>query len=263
MISRYAYHGLTWVDLEAPTPEEILHIGEEFGLAKLTEHGLFGEHAPATIDVFDGYLYLTLLCPTTNESGTVVTNASLTAIVGRKYLITARTERIEGLFSFASEFEHVEKIDQSKKAVDGNLLFTEMMKHVYAVGHKDLKNISHRIHTLQNALFTADPQRLTKALFNAKLSLLSFKEGVAAHAGLIASYDTAIKQFFNNDITHTVNIMSEHAALCSAIDSQYAALCAMQKTNTATLCSKTNSKITTLTYIAIAILITLIISLAL
>ncbi len=259
MISRYAYHGLIWVDLESPTREEILHLGEEFGLAKLTEEELFAEHAPATIDVYDGYLYATLLCPTANDAGTVVKNAKLTAIIGRKYLITARQERIEGLFSFATEFEHVEKIDQSKKSVDGNMLFTEMLRHIYAVAHNDLKNIAHRTTTLHNALFTATPERMTKAIFNANMSLLSFKEGIAAHKGLLEAYDTAVKQFFNNEATHTISITSEHAALCNAIDAQHEILCAMQKTNLATIATNTSNRIKTLTYITITLLLVTII----
>lgn len=32
MISRYNYRDFTWIDLESPTPEETLHIAEEYNI---------------------------------------------------------------------------------------------------------------------------------------------------------------------------------------------------------------------------------------
>jgi Mg2+ and Co2+ transporter CorA len=259
MISRYAYHGLTWIDLESPTREEMLHIGEEFGLSKLVEEELFSEHAPATLDLYDTYVYLTLLCPTVNDAGTVVSNHTLAVIIGKKFLITARKEKIEGLYSFASQFQHVEKMDQSKKILDGNTLFTELLTHIYAIAHKDLATISHRISTLEHSLYTANEQRMTKALFSAKRSLLSFKEGIAAHSGLLQSYTTAVHQLFGTDVGYIVGVTSEYRAAHSAIEARYEVLCAMQKTHTATIVSNTNSRIKTLTYLIIALLLATII----
>jgi Mg2+ and Co2+ transporter CorA len=259
MISRYAYHGLTWIDLESPSREEMLHIGEEFGLSKLVEEELFAQHAPATIDLYDSYIYATLLCPTANDAGTAVTNARLVAIVGKKYLITARQEKIEGLYSFASQFEHVEKLDQSKKVLDGNMLFTEMLKHVYATAHKDLANITHRIKTLEHSLYTANEERMVRAIFNAKLAALSFREGIAAHEGLLKAYTAASAMFFGENDGRTISITSEHAAICNAIDAQYHILCAMQETHAVLLATRANARLKILITLAFITLLAAIV----
>ena len=68
MISRYTYHGLTWVDLESPTREEILHISEEFLLPQLVGEEMFSSTLQSKVDLYDKFIYLILHFPVIDKN---------------------------------------------------------------------------------------------------------------------------------------------------------------------------------------------------
>lgn len=57
MISTYKYQGVTWVDLEAPTEDEILHIIEEYNVPDFLLSNLLTETLLSRVDTYKEMIY--------------------------------------------------------------------------------------------------------------------------------------------------------------------------------------------------------------
>jgi Mg2+ and Co2+ transporter CorA len=256
MISRYTHHGLTWIDLESPSREELLHICEEFGLAKHIEETLFSVSSLQTVDIYDTCVYLSLNCPAVNGNGRSVSIDVLTVIIGKKYLITARQGSIEAIKAFGSVFEQVEKPEHYNTPTDGTMLFAELMKHVYIIALKDLQELRHRIQTVERALFNGNDGQLLQGIFQISRTLLSFQQAIASHAVVISSCISACRQCFGEDAASTAKYVSDEQALVyAAIEAEHVLLASLQQAHASRLTAKNNTRLKTLIILAIIIIL--------
>ena len=63
MISKYTYKGVTWVDLESPTEEELVHVMEEFSIPVLVGEEMHTRSFQSKIDLYPTFIYLILHFP--------------------------------------------------------------------------------------------------------------------------------------------------------------------------------------------------------
>ncbi len=256
MISRYTYHGLAWIDLESPTREEMLHLSEEFGLAKHIEEALFSESPLKTVEAYEHCISIHLPIPRISSNGTAVSVHPLTAIVGRKFLITAHAGSIEAIKAFGSLFEHVEKPEYHQIPTDGAMLFAELMKHVYAIALKDLSHISNRVRTIEHALLSSNTEQLLKGIFQTDRTLLSFKQSIDSHRPILEAYSAACMQCFREDaLVIAGRISTEHEVACSKIEAEHLLLNSLQRANASHLTAKNNARLKSLIILSIIIIL--------
>ena len=64
MLSRHTYRGITWVDLESPTPGEVRQVMGEFSIHPMIGEELLSPSFRPKVDRFDNCMYLILHFPT-------------------------------------------------------------------------------------------------------------------------------------------------------------------------------------------------------
>lgn len=261
MISRYAYHGLTWVDLESPSREEILHISEEFGLSKLVEEEMFADTLRSKIDVYDNFIYLVLHFPTTNKHNKPVHDQELDFIIGKNYILTVRYEPIAALNTFAALFENVEKLDQNKHITDAGVMVMEMMKMLYQGTADDLDGITNRIPEIEHNIFAHKEEKMARIISHTTRKLLAFKQPLSFHKDVLTSYETASKRLFGDSYGyHAARINTEYNQVCIIIETSKAALEDLRHAAATLLTAKNAKALSVLKKLSFSILILLVIS---
>jgi magnesium transporter len=221
MISRYMYHGLTWVDIESPNREELLHISEEFGLPKMVEEGLFSITADPKTELYETFIQVVLHFP-----------QEVNFIVGKNFIVTIHYETIAALHEYAALFENKEMFDHHKKVSDGGSMFMEMMKQLYKASSKELKEIASRIPKIEHAILNDRQEKMITAIFQTNRRLLDFKRAIMMHDNILHSYETASKHFFGETYSYyALTILSELHKVTAAIEGHREVLKALQHTN--------------------------------
>ncbi len=252
MISRYTYHGLTWVDLESPSREEILHISEEFGLTKLVEEEMFSSTLRSKVDLYDNFIYLILHFPVFNKNNKMRNDQELDFIVGKNFIITVRYELIDHIGHFASLFENIEKIDQNRKITDTGIMFMEMMKHLYKASAKQLEEITNRIPEIEHNIFNDREEAMVKIISQTNRKLLDFKQAIRFHEHILNSYASASKRFFGDNYSYYSEvIISEFNKVNFTLEGHHDLLKELQRTNDSLLATKSNAILKRLTIVSV------------
>ncbi len=255
MISRYTYHGLTWVDLESPSREEILHISEEFGLSKLVEEEMFSTTLRSKVDLYDNFIYLILHFPIFNKKNKVRSDQELDFIIGKKFIVTVRYEVIDPIHQFAALFENVELLDQNKKISDSGIMFMEMMKQLYKASSKELEEITNRIPDIERNIFDGKEESMVKIISHTNRKLLDFKQAIRFHGDILQSYEAASKRFFGEDYSYyAALITSEFNKVNNMLEGHHDLLKELQLTNDSLLSAKSNEILRTFTILTFVML---------
>jgi len=252
MISRYTHGGLSWIDLESPSREELLHLSEEFGFSKLVEEELFSNTLRSKVDLYDSFIYLILHFPVYNKKNKQRSDQELDFIIGKNFIVTVRYELIEPISEFAGLFENIESLDQNKKISDSGIMFMEMMKKLYKASSKELEEIASRIPEIENNIFNDKEEAMVKIISQTNRRLLDFKQAIRFHGDILRSYEAASKHFFGDSYSYYATvIMSEFNKLNNVFEGHHDMLKELQRTNDSLLTSKSNHILRRLSVVSI------------
>lgn len=247
MISRYQYHGLTWVDLENPTREEILHILEEFSLPQVLSDEVYESTLRSKVDLYDNFMYLILHFPMTKGADEIV-DQEIDFILGKNFVITAHYEKIEPLYEFARAFEVNSKLDRDSLSRHSGFIFNEMMKQLYQTSLKELEDITDEIAGIEKRIFSGQEEMMVRKISIISRKLLDFKQTIRFHGDILKSYENASMHFFGMQYGYyAAIILSEYNKVSSILESNKEVLIELQRTNDSLLSTKTNDIMRTFT----------------
>ena len=130
MLSRYTYRGITWIDLESPSPTEVRDVMNEFDLHPLVGEELLISSFKSKVEKFDSYLYLILHFPGFS-SKTVGSIVEIDFVLGKNFIITTRYGAIDPFLRFSKIFETQSLLDQNGVTPSVGYVFTYMLRHLY------------------------------------------------------------------------------------------------------------------------------------
>lgn len=250
MISRYSYNNITWVDLENPTKEEMVHIVEEFSVPSLVAEETISSTLHAKVELYDSLIYMILHFPPSHKGGETTTEQEqeIDFIIGKDFLITAHYESIYSIQQFAKLFESQSTFEGESKMQNGGFLFIEMMKQFYKHSLHKLDDATKIIKEIEFYIFNGHEDTMVKKISNTGKKLLDFKQALRFHKDILHSYVNASVKLFGEDYRYYGEVVtSEFNKVNSLLESNRDALAELQRTNDSLLSAKTNDTMRTLT----------------
>jgi len=253
MISRYSHQGLTWIDLEIPSREEIVHISEEFNIPSIVGDEMFTNSLRSKVDLYDNFIYLILHFPDINNNGVIEDDLEIDFIIGKNFLITVRYETVVPIKEFSSMFE-TEGLHSNVKN-HGGVLFATMMKQIYKQCLLELDETTANIRDIEHRIFEGQEEKMVKILSHTRRKLLDFKQTTRFHTDILESYEAASKQFFGDDYHYySTAIVSEFNKVNGLLQSHREILNELQQTNDSLLSTKSNEIMKTFTILTFVML---------
>lgn len=248
MISRYTYHNITWVDMQNPTKEEMLHIMEEFSIPPLVTEEAITSTLHAKVELYDALIYMILHFPPSHRDGASGTEQEIDFIIGKNFLITTHYESIYPIDQFARNFEKNNSFGLENKINNGGFLFIEMMKSFYEHSLHKLDEITKVIKEIEYYIFNGQEGLMVKKISDTGKKLLDFKQALRFHKDILRSYESASVKLFGEEHRYYAGIItSEFNKLNSLLESNRDALTELQRTNDSLLSTKTNDTMRTFT----------------
>jgi magnesium transporter len=241
MISRYSAHGLTWVDLESPTPEETAHIVEEFGIPQLVGQEMIENTIRSKVDLYPECLYLVLHFPIISHSLNEAIEQEIDFIIGKKFLITVRYESIEAITTFAKIFETNSLGDHPSMATHGGFIFMQMIKEFYKKSLHQLESMTGILKQIEHRIFSNQKTSIVRDISQTSRKLLDFRQAIRFHGEILSSYESASKRLFGEEYGfYAETITSEYKKVNNILESHRDVLSELQRTNDSLLSSKSN-----------------------
>lgn len=254
MISKYNYKGLTWVDLESPTEEEIRHIMEEYSIPVLVAEEMHSKSLQSKVDLYPNFIYLILHFPYLSHHNNASMEKEIDFIVGNDFIITAHYEFIEPLHEFSKTFE-VDAILEKRIDVDhAGFLFFHLIKTMYVHSRYQLNEVNSSLKDAEKKIFEGTEGSMVATISNINRTLLDFRQALRFHKEVLNSFEISAKQFFGEKFSFYISaIISEYNKTQTILDSHKEILDDLRDTNDSLLANKTNETIKILTIITFLI----------
>lgn len=254
MISKYTYKGLTWVDLESPTEEELVHIMEEYGIPVLVGEEMHTKSIQSKVDLYPNFIYLILHFPQVSHTENRSMEQEIDFIVGNNFIVTTHYEFIDSLHEFSKTFE-VDAILEKRMDVDhAGFLFFHLIKTLYVHSRYQLNDVNMLLKETERKIFEGKEGTMVAMISNINRTLLDFRQALRFHKEVLNSFDLAAKQFFGEKFGYYLSaIISEYNKTQAILDSHKEILDDLRDTNDSLLANKTNETIKILTVITFLI----------
>src|SRR5262249_6261667 len=100
---------LLWVDLEAPTPEEISHVGEGFGWHLLLVEDLIPQGQRAKLDSFGDHLFLVMHAISYEGTPPQLSSFEVDLVAGPRYVVSSHPHPIPHITEHRDQPERAER----------------------------------------------------------------------------------------------------------------------------------------------------------
>lgn len=255
MISRYTHQTLTWIDLESPSKEEMMHIAEEFSIPSLVVDEAVSNTLHSKVDLYDTFMYMILHFPPPQNGSSQYSEREVDFIIGKKFIITVHYEPLYSLQKCIELFENGQLLAPEKGVSHAGLLFTEMMKQFYIHTLHKLDDITATIREIEYCIFNGKEDAMVRKISDTGRRLLNFKQALRFHGDILRSYEQSSRKLFGDDYNYYAGVVtSEFNKVNSLLESNRDALAELQRTNDSLLSTKTNDTIKTLTVMTFVML---------
>lgn len=254
MISKYTYKGLTWIDLESPTEEEVAHVMESHSIPVLVGQEMKNKSLHSKVDLYPNFIYLILHFPQVSHNLSRGEEKEIDFIVGNDFIITTHYEFIDSLHEFSKTFE-VDAILEKKMDVDhAGFLFFHLLKSLYVHSRFQLNDVNLILKDTERKIFEGTEGNMVVKISNINRTLLDFRQALRFHREVLDSFDLAAKQFFGPKFGYYISsIISEYNKTQAILDSHKEILDDLRVTNDSLLANKTKETMKMLTIITFLI----------
>jgi magnesium transporter len=248
MIARYSYRGLTWIDLESPTREEVAHLLDEFSIPAIVGNELVANTLRSKVDLYDTCMYLILHFPVMGTKEDKYSEQEIDFVIGTNFLITVRYELVDPVHRFATIFESNSFESRDNTMNHAGFVFMEMMKRFYETSLHELEVLGQEIKDIEHRIFDNEEEAMVKHISRMSRKLLDFKQAIRFHGDILRSYETSSARFFGNEYAYYASVITaEFNKVNSLLESHRETISELQRTNDSLLTTRSNDIMKTFT----------------
>ncbi len=250
MLTRYAQHALTWVDLVAPTPAEVRALMKEFDLDPLVAEELLVPSFKPKVERRGDSIYVILHFPARRGGFSNRSEQEIDFIIGKHFLITTRYENIDPLHSFAKAFE-VNSVLGRGGATHGGHLFASMARNLYEALGNECDNMRRHLQDIEDKIFNGDERLMVIELSQAGRMIHDFRQSLAPHREMLQSLEPIGSRFFGPEFGYySRELVGAYERVRTALENLHDSLDELRATNDSLLTTKQNETVQKLTVVA-------------
>lgn len=251
MITRHSRGEVTWVDLEAPSYEELESILQEFGIDPRIEQEIISPTPYPLALISPEYAYLILHFPATDPSGGT-RDQEVDFIVGRDFIITARYEVIDSLHALHRVFEADELMENDCTDTVASVLEL-VLRRLYGAIREEMERVANNLDRIERDIFSGKERRTVRTISETGRVLLRFETVLLRHEEALDAFLTALTspEFFGKGFKdNAAKIVAEHDHVSALVGSYRAVARELRITNDSLLTASQNDVMKTISVLA-------------
>lgn len=248
MLARYAQQTLVWVDLVAPTPQELRAVMAEFELHPTIVEELHAPSVKSKVERLDNCLYLVLHFPALRSHGRA--EQEIDFVLGKNYLITVRYENVDPLHHFAKAFE-VDTVLGHAGAQHGGHLFVSMVRSLYRSLMSECDILRGKLDDIEDMIFRGHEREMVARISAAGRIVHDFRRTLVNHQEMLASLEAPGERLWGAAFPyHMRAVLAEEARVRHSLEHLREWLAELRETNNSLLSLKQNDVMKNLTIMA-------------
>ena len=201
MINRYEYQGITWIDIENPTPEEVSEVADEFNLGSLLTQELLTPTLKPRVDLYPEFAYTVLHFPALRQTRGANAIQEVDIVMGKTFIITVHYETIPAIYDFARSFEAATLLKHTSNAKfhTGHILL-ELAERLYQGVENELESLEDSVTTIERQIFSGHEREMVIGISSASRELLNQKRSLSTHKEVLESLEQVGISLFGENL---------------------------------------------------------------
>lgn len=250
MYSRHEHGGITWVDLESPTHDEVRRVIEEFEILPLVAEELLLPSTKPRAEFYRNYAYLVLHFPALRHSHKT-REQEIDFIIGKNFLITTHYDVIDPLHNFSKIFEVHTILEKSEIGDHAGFLFFYMLKNLYKAVEHEVEYVRHDLSAIEEHIFSDEQFEMVAAISRSARDLLNIRQAIEPHREILHSLETDGSKIFGADFdTYLRALSNEYYRVHNHVMRETESLHELRETNNSLLTTRQNETVKVLTVMA-------------
>lgn len=251
MIRKRNLNGLTWIDIESPTPADIKTVIDEYSLPPEPAEDILSPTPRQRVVRYANCVYIVLHFPTLSFHKNSIKGDThrkeIDFIVGNNFLITVHYDSMTAIKKFNESLEGMEVASDE----NAGFIFHKLVKHLYRCLLHDVEVIKTSLHKAENSIFAGEEKAMVVELSMIHRDILRFNNALLPHREAIEMLRSVFKTFFGERYEHIIHDMkSEYERVDRRMNNNKALLDELRYTNDSLLSAKQNEAIKGLTMMA-------------
>jgi magnesium transporter len=251
MHAQYEHNGLTWIDLESPTREEVRDTMEQFGLDSFVAEDLLLPTAKPRTDVHPSYVYVVMHFPALRHSHKTL-EQEVDFVVGKNFVITAHYDTVDSLHKFSKIFEVNAVLDKSAIGEHAGFLFFYLLKNLYKAVDYEIECVRRDLLLIEEHIFKGEEVVMVNAISRSARDLLNLRQTIEPHREVLQTLEAEGGPFFGPEFKPYLRALSnEYYRVHNHIMRNTEVLHELRETNNSLLTTKQNETMRVLTIMAL------------
>jgi magnesium transporter len=251
MITRHTRGGVTWVDLEAASHDELEEIRKEFDLDPRIGNEIAAPTPYPAFAAFGNASFVVLHFPAPKSRGDLK-DQEVDLIVGTDFLITAHYEVIDSLHNLNKIFE-TEELLGADGAAGADAVLELVLYRLYGSIRDEIARTAGVLSRIERHVASGSERATVRAISDVSREFLHFENLLTREDQPLQTFleTLALPHFFGSAFAErSVRILAERSRVAHLVKSYRASATELRETNMALLTAAQNEIMKTLTIMA-------------
>lgn len=250
MISTQELDGITWVDLESPSNEELEQVAAQYKLDPFVVTELQAPTLKPSVYKGTDYLYLILHFPVGKHSHIGGVAQEVDFILGENYLITVRYEVVDPVHKLRKMLETEAVVDAEPALKHTGELFYRLLMKLYGGVFHELEYQNDNLRTIEERMFAGKEKEMVREISKVSTVLRNFALTIETHEPVLKSLALHGGTLYKNFDIYAEALVGEHMRTETLITSHLSLVSELRETNNSLLTTKQNEIMKVLTIMA-------------
>jgi len=249
-IEQITWSGLTWVNIERPTPKETEYLAQNYPFHPLDLDDCLSRIQRPKIDEYEDYLFIVLHFPLFSKEAGITIPSQVSIFIGKDYLVTLHSGGLKPLVKLFRDCQLNEEARQGNMKSSGYLLYRitdRLIDYCLPITHKIMGNLER----VEDDIFDTKGRGTVREISILRRDIISFRRVIWPMRAVIGTLERKTEQFTTEDMEVFWGDVVDHVdKIWDTLDECKEIIEGLKDTNDSLYSHRTNEVIRTLTIIA-------------
>jgi magnesium transporter len=256
-VAELSANGLTWVHLDAPTPEEATALKERFGWHPLDLEDVLSRRERPKVDEYadEGYLFAVLHFPVYDKTIQRLNAGELDFFVGQDYLVTLPAVELLPVTRLFERCREDEALRAQLFAKGSGYLLYHVLDDLFDYCFPILDKIGHKLRSLEDDVFEGAAEEVVRDISNAKQEIISYRKIIKPERSTLRLLERQIEGFLPEELELYFDDISDRVErIWDLLDNYKEVVEALEDTNESVISHRQNDVLRVLTVVSVILL---------
>jgi magnesium transporter len=254
-LAELSAHGLTWVYLDAPTPDEAARLAERFGWHPLDLEDVLSKRQRPKVDEYPEYLFSVLHFPAYDKTIQRLNAAELDVFVGPDFLITLPNVELLPVTRLFARCQEDEELRDSLFSRGSGYLLYHVLDDLFDYCFPILDKIGHKLDSIEDEMFEGRAEDVVRDLSNVKQEIISYRKIIKPERSTLRVLDGRVQRYLPEELDlYFDDIVDAAERIWDLLDNYKEVVEGLEQTNESVISHRQNNVLRILTVFSVVLL---------